>query len=182
MRVHETSATAYIALGSNLGHNDDGPAEQIARALLALHDLPKTHLVRQSGLYKSPPDGYTEQPDFINAVAELRTHLDPQALLHELLKIELHFGRQRLFRNAPRTLDLDLLLHGELCLHEPGLTLPHSRMHSRPFVLIPLLEIAPHLSIPGHGALRSLIHPHHRDRVHSIPPNTERRHVSAQSA
>jgi 2-amino-4-hydroxy-6-hydroxymethyldihydropteridine diphosphokinase len=182
MKVHEISVTAYIALGSNLGHNDDGPAEQITRALLALHDLPQTRLVRQSSLYKSPPDGYTEQPDFINAVAELRTHLGPQALLRELLKIELRFGRQRLFRNAPRTLDLDLLLHGEHCLHEPGLTLPHPRMHSRPFVLIPLLEIAPHLAIPGYGALRALIHPQHRDQVHSIHPNTERRDVSTQAA
>ncbi len=154
--------TAYIALGSNLGSNlgdssgRNGPAQQIEHALLELRNLPQTDLVCHSRLYQNPPAGYADQPDYVNAVAELRTQLTPGVLLLELLQLELRFGRRRLFRNAPRTLDLDLLLYDALTLHEPGLTLPHPRMHTRPFVLVPLLEIAPQIEIPGHGPIQNL--------------------------
>lgn len=166
-------STAYIALGSNLGSNlgeskgDNGPAQQIEQALLELRTLPQTDLIHHSSLYQSPPAGHADQPDYVNAVAEVRTRLSPTALLQELLQLEIRFGRRRLFRNAPRTLDLDLLLYGTQVLHEPGLTLPHPRMHTRPFVLVPLLEIAPHIEIPGHGAIQDL-HPAH-DRTQLWP-------------
>jgi len=162
--------TAYIALGSNLGDasGDDGPIQQIKRALLELHSLPKTQRVRHSSLYQSPPAGHADQPDYINAVAEIRTQLTPGELLQELLKLEIRFGRRRLFRNAPRTLDLDLLLYDALVLHEPGLTLPHPRMHTRPFVLVPLLEIAPTIEIPGHGPIRTLQPAHDQSQLRPV--------------
>lgn len=141
------SVQAYIALGSNL----DQPISQIRRAWVELAALPESQLKRQSSLYLSPPAGFSHQPNFINAVAELETELAPRTLLDALLEIEHAHGRHRSFRDAPRTLDLDLLLYGDLCSHEHGLTLPHPRMHERAFVLIPLLEIAPDIVIPGHG-------------------------------
>lgn len=138
---------AYIALGSNLAE----PEAQIKQALAALAQLPQTHLRAQSALYRSTPVGYAAQPDFINAVALVETGLNAHDLLQSLLGIERDFGRVRDFRNAPRTLDLDLLLYGDLMFHEVGLTLPHPRMHERAFVLLPLLEIAPDCTIPGKG-------------------------------
>ena len=162
--------TAYIALGSNLGDatGDDGPIQQVKRALRELRSLPRTQLVRHSSLYQSPPAGHADQPDYINAVAEVRTHLPPHDLLQALLQLEVRFGRRRLFRNAPRTLDLDLLLYDAQTLHDPGLTLPHPRMHTRPFVLVPLLEIAPQLEIPGQGPIRSLHCAHDRSELWPI--------------
>ena len=138
---------AFIALGSNLAE----PERQVTQAFAALAQLPQTRLLAQSSLYRSAPVGYTEQADFMNAVAQLETGLAPHDLLHSLLGIERTFGRVRDFRNAPRTLDLDLLLYGDLMFHEPGLTLPHPRMHERAFVLLPLVEIAPDCEIPGKG-------------------------------
>jgi len=138
---------AFIALGSNLAE----PEAQIKQAFAALARLPQTRLLAQSSLYRSAPVGYAEQPDFINAVALLETGLAAHDLLQSLLEIERACGRVRDFRNAPRTLDLDLLLYGDLMLHEAGLTLPHPRMHERAFVLLPLLEIAPDCVIPGKG-------------------------------
>lgn len=138
---------AFVALGANL----EDPASQVERAFPELARLPETRLVARSSLYLSKPVGYTDQPDFINAVAELETALTPRALLEALLAIEQRHGRRREFRNAPRTLDLDLLLYNGLIMHEPGLTLPHPRMHERGFVLLPLLEIAPDCRIPGIG-------------------------------
>ena len=138
---------AFIALGSNLAE----PERQVTQAFAALTQLPQTRLLAQSSLYRSAPVGYTEQADFINAVAQLETGLAPHDLLQSLLGIEHTFGRVRDFRNAPRTLDLDLLLYGDLMFHEPGLTLPHPRMHERAFVLLPLVEIAPDCDIPGKG-------------------------------
>jgi len=140
-------AVAFVALGANL----DGPVAQVAAALSELAALPQTRLVKCSSLYRCAPVGYREQPDFINAVAQLETALAPRALLDALLAIEHNHGRVRDFRNAPRTLDLDLLLYGDLQYHEPGLTLPHPCMHERAFVLVPLAEIAPAVRIPGHG-------------------------------
>jgi 2-amino-4-hydroxy-6-hydroxymethyldihydropteridine diphosphokinase len=93
----------------------------------------------------------SDLPDFVNAVAGLLTRLSPRALMTALLDIESHHGRDRAFKNAPRTLDLDLLLYDGLAMHEPGLTLPHPRMIERAFVLLPLAEIAPDALIPGHG-------------------------------
>lgn len=139
--------TATIGLGANL--ND--PAAQVEYALAELDRLPDTRLLARSSLYASAPVGYVDQPDFINAVAQVETGLAPRALLAALLDLEHRHGRARSFRNAPRTLDLDLLLYGNACFHEDGLTLPHPRMQERGFVLLPLLEIAPDTVIPGHG-------------------------------
>jgi 2-amino-4-hydroxy-6-hydroxymethyldihydropteridine diphosphokinase len=139
--------TATIGLGANL--ND--PAAQVGYALAELDRLPATRLIARSRLYASAPVGYVDQPDFINAVAQVETALAPRALLAALLDIEHRHGRERNFRNAPRTLDLDLLLYGSAHFHEEGLTLPHPRMTERGFVLLPLLEIAPDTMIPGRG-------------------------------
>jgi len=138
---------ATIGLGANL--ND--PAAQVEYALAELDRLPGTRLIARSSLYASAPVGYVDQPDFINAVAQVETDLAPRALLAALLGIEHRHGRERSFRNAPRTLDLDLLLYGDAHFHEESLTLPHPRMTERGFVLLPLLEIAPDTRIPGHG-------------------------------
>jgi 2-amino-4-hydroxy-6-hydroxymethyldihydropteridine diphosphokinase len=138
---------ATIGLGANL--ND--PASQVEYALGELDRLPDTRLVAHSSLYASAPVGYVDQPDFVNAVAQVETALSPRTLLAALLDIEHRHGRERSFRNAPRTLDLDLLLYGSARFHEEGLTLPHPRMHERAFVLRPLIEIAPEATIPGRG-------------------------------
>jgi 2-amino-4-hydroxy-6-hydroxymethyldihydropteridine diphosphokinase len=139
--------TAFIALGSNLGD----PESKVRQGIAALAELPQAQLVAASSLYRSAPLGHAGQPDFVNAVAQLSTGLAPQALLAALLAIEQRFGRERSFRNAPRTLDLDLLLYDAQSIAEPGLALPHPRMHERAFVLAPLLEIAPACVIPGVG-------------------------------
>jgi 2-amino-4-hydroxy-6-hydroxymethyldihydropteridine diphosphokinase len=139
---------AFIGLGSNLQE----PQEQVARALQALAGLPNIRLLARSSLYRSAPVGYLEQPDFINAVAQIETGLAPRELLDALLELERECGRTREFLNAPRTLDLDILLYGDLQHHEHGLTVPHPQMHRRAFVLQPLLEIAPDCKIPGIGA------------------------------
>ncbi|MDP2431433.1 MAG: 2-amino-4-hydroxy-6-hydroxymethyldihydropteridine diphosphokinase [Pseudomonadota bacterium] len=148
-----TDIQAYVALGANLGD----PATQIERALDELARLPDTRLVTRSGLYLSKAQGYEAQPDFVNAVALLATRLAPRALLEALLDIEARHGRSRDFKNAPRTLDLDLLLYDGLVLHEPGLTLPHPRMSERAFVLQPMSEIAPDQLIPGKGNIANCL-------------------------
>jgi len=145
--------TAFIALGANL----EGPLTQIRNAFAELGELPKTRLIARSSLYRSAPVGNVNQPDFINAVAKLETTLPPRELLAALLEIERRHGRLREFPNAPRTLDLDLLLYGDLIHHEHGLTLPHPRMHQRAFVLSPLLEVAPDCVIPGIGLVDDLL-------------------------
>ena len=144
---------AYVGLGSNL----EDPASQINAGYAALTALPATELVARSALYRSAAVGYSDQPDFINAVAKVETALGARELLDALLAIELNRGRVRDFPNAPRTLDLDLLLYGELKLHAPGLTIPHPRMHERAFVLVPLAEIAPQCVIPGRGKVAELL-------------------------
>ena len=145
--------TAFIALGSNL----EVPLTQIRNAFAELGALPKTKLIARSSLYRSAPVGNINQPYFINAVAKLETRLAPRALLTALLEIEQRHGRRREFPNAPRTLDLDLLLYGDLIHHEHGLTLPHPRMHQRAFVLSPLHEIAPDSVIPGIGSVAEVL-------------------------
>src|SRR3990167_328271 len=139
--------TAFIGLGSNL----EDPRSQLQRAFAELDGLADTRLTARSSLYRSTPLGYPGQPEFVNAVAKIATKLAPQALLQALLQIEREHGRERTFRNAPRTLDLDVLLYDDVQLHEHGLTLPHPQMHLRAFVLQPLLEIAPDIGIPGVG-------------------------------
>ena len=139
---------AVIGLGSNLAE----PEYQLRAAFDELARLPHTRLIACSSLYRSAPVGYADQPDFINAVALLETTLAPLSLLHALFDLEHRHGRERTFRNAPRILDLDLLLYDGLICHEDGLTLPHPRMHERAFVLHPLLEVAPDCMIPGRGA------------------------------
>jgi 2-amino-4-hydroxy-6-hydroxymethyldihydropteridine diphosphokinase len=138
---------AFIGLGSNLAD----PVAQVSHALEALGHLPQTRVIRHSALYRSAPVGYLDQPDFINAVAQVETELAPRALLDALLALEQDNGRTREFSNAPRTLDLDVLLYDDLQHHEHGLTVPHPQMHLRAFVLQPLLEIAPDCLIPGVG-------------------------------
>jgi len=132
--------TAYVALGANLG---DAPAA-LRQALNDLGTLPHTRLVRASSLYRSAPVD-SSGPDYVNAVAELSTALGPYDLLAGLQQLEQAAGRERPWRNAPRTLDLDILLYGELRLDDPALTVPHPRMLERAFVLLPLAEIAPRL-------------------------------------
>jgi len=148
------TSRAYVALGSNLGH----PRRRLARALRALALLPRTRLVAASGNYLSAPLGAAEpQPDYVNAVAMLRTALAPSALLRQLFAVERRHGRRRPpggRRNAPRVLDLDLLLYGRRRVSQSRLVLPHPRMHERAFVVRPLLDIAPAVTIPGRGAAR----------------------------
>jgi 2-amino-4-hydroxy-6-hydroxymethyldihydropteridine diphosphokinase len=141
---------AFIGLGSNLGDSES----TVRRGIAALAGFPLTELAAASSLYRSAPLGHAGQPDFINAVAEVTTGLSPQSLLAALLATELRHGRERSFRNAPRTLDLDLLLYDAETIAAPGLQLPHPRMHERAFVLAPLLELAPDCAIPGLGAAR----------------------------
>lgn len=145
---------AFIGIGSNL----DAPIEQVNRALGELDAVPASRLVGQSSLYTSPPMGPPEQPNYINAVAQLRTELEPQALLDELLAIEGAHGRVRGTEHwGPRTLDLDLLLYGDRRIDSERLTVPHPRLHEREFVLYPLQELAGNLYIPGRGRLHALI-------------------------
>ena len=148
-----TLDVAYIALGSNLQQ----PRRQLQTAFAALARLPDTQLIAQSSLYRSAPVGYMNQPDFVNAVAAIRTALTPRALLDALLAIEREHGRVREFANAPRTLDLDIVLYGERVIREPGLTVPHPRMHERAFVLVPLAQIAPGVQVPGSGRVCDLL-------------------------
>jgi len=146
-------AEAFVGLGANL----ENPVLQVRQALSELDDIEHTTVVAASSLYRSAPVGYARQPHFINAVAKLRTGLSAHALLDALHVIENRHGRVRSIRDAPRTLDLDLLLYGALVAHEEHMTLPHPRMHERAFVLLPLAEIAPDVPVPGHAPLSRLL-------------------------
>lgn len=139
---------AFVGVGANLGD----AVSTVRAALQALDALPDTLRVASSSLYRSAPVE-AAGPDFINAVAELQTTLPPLELLHRLQAIEHAFGRVRSVRNAPRTLDLDLLSCGDLVLHSDELTLPHPRAHLRAFVLLPLAEIDPMLSLAARGPI-----------------------------
>ncbi len=143
---------AYIGLGANLGD----PLSALADAMRALDALPGTRLTARSSPYRTAPLDATG-PDFINAVVRLSTELEPAALLAALHSIEASAGRERSFRNAPRTLDLDLLLYDKLRLDSTALTVPHPRMHLRAFVLAPLAEIEPDLNLEPHGPVRFLL-------------------------
>ncbi len=129
---------AFVAIGANLGD----AAATVRAALRDLAALPATRLERGSGLYRSASMG-ADGPDYVNAVAELSTGLEPHVLLAALQRLEAAAGRTRSYPNAPRTLDLDVLLYGDQRIDSPSLTVPHPRMHERAFVLLPLAEIAP---------------------------------------
>jgi 2-amino-4-hydroxy-6-hydroxymethyldihydropteridine diphosphokinase len=143
---------AYIGLGANLGDT----RQTLGSAMRALASLPQSACRATSSLYRSAPVD-AEGPDFLNAVVLLETTLTPGSLLDCLQQIERDHGRARSYRHAPRTLDLDLLLHGVERLILPGLTLPHPRLHERAFVLYPLSQIAPNLLVPGLGHVRDLL-------------------------
>lgn len=140
--------SAFVGLGANL----ETPQSQLRRAFDELALLPDTRVAARSSLWRSAPLGYAEQPDFVNAVARIETGLTADALLSHLQRIETEHGRSRSFANAPRTLDLDLLLFGNETRAGASLDLPHPRMHERAFVLLPLVEIAADAAIPGHGS------------------------------
>lgn len=136
--------TAYVGLGANLGGDPAQLRATLVSAWRALAALPDSEVRATSSLWRSAPVD-AAGPDYLNAVVALHTGLAPLALLHALQAVESAHGRERPYRNAPRTLDLDLLLHGEAAMHSAELTLPHPRMHQRAFVLRPLLEVAPGL-------------------------------------
>lgn len=160
---------AFIALGSNL----DNPEKQVEYAITALSELDKTRLIKRSSLYRTVPvDCIASAPDFINAVAEVETELSPEALLDAIHAIENTAGRERPFINAPRVLDCDLLLYEDQVMSTDKLILPHPRMHMRGFVLLPLFEIAPHISIPNRGRIASLITPELSAGIEKLPSLT----------
>ena len=142
---------AYVGIGSNLAD----PRAQVLDAFAELDRLPHTRVVKKSSLYRTAALGHAAQPDFVNAVAQLETGLPAERLLAELQDIETRHGRTRSFPNAPRTLDLDLLLYGDVALSLPALTIPHPRMHERAFVLKPLLEISPGLQARYQASLEA---------------------------
>jgi len=144
---------AYVSLGSNLG---DARAH-VLRAFEELARLPDTRLEARSALYRSAPVDAPGQSDYVNAAAGVDTGLSAAQLLAALQEIEQRHGRERPHANAPRTLDLDLLLYDEAALTSAMLTLPHPRMHQRAFVLAPLLELDPRLEVPGRGSVRELL-------------------------
>jgi 2-amino-4-hydroxy-6-hydroxymethyldihydropteridine diphosphokinase len=149
---------AYIGLGSNL----QMPTRQVKAAIDLVGDVPKTQVVTVSPLYRSAPFGGVEQPDFVNAVAALLTQLSPSELLAELKNIEMRQGRERNDKRwGPRVIDLDLLIYASAVIERPDVTVPHPGVGERNFVLLPLLDIAPDLVVPGLG------------RVAAIPVNDE---------
>ncbi|GLO61815.1 2-amino-4-hydroxy-6-hydroxymethyldihydropteridine diphosphokinase [Vibrio sp. MACH09] len=144
----------YIAIGSNLSD----PVAQANNAIVALQSLPESKLIQVSSLYSSTPMGPKEQPDYINAVAEIDTDLSPLKLLEQTQNIEQRHGRVRKEQRwGPRTLDLDILLFGDQTIETERLTVPHYGMKEREFVLYPLAEIAPELTLPDGTKLQQLI-------------------------
>lgn len=150
-------SNVFVALGSNL----DDPVLHVQRALREIDELPETALMKISSLYETAPEGLEDQPPFVNAVAQVATTLSPDDVLARLHAIEAQHGRLRNsdneVRNGPRTLDLDILIFDELQLSARGLTIPHPRMHERAFVLVPLVEIAPDVVVPGRGIAKQLL-------------------------
>ncbi len=140
-----TYRNVYIGLGSNLGER----GAHLREALTQLGQVVQVDAI--SSIYQSDPVGYVDQPRFWNLVVRVTTTLPPEELLQQLIGIEQRMGRERSFRNAPRIIDLDILLYGDVVLDVPGLSLPHPRMTERAFVLRPLLELAPELRDPATG-------------------------------
>jgi 2-amino-4-hydroxy-6-hydroxymethyldihydropteridine diphosphokinase len=147
--------TAYVALGSNLGDRE----RTLLAAVDALGAEEGIRVLAVSRLIDTEPVGYLDQPRFLNGVVALDTDLPPRELLDRLLALERGFGRERtgVPVQGPRTLDLDLLLYGAAEIDEPGLRVPHPRLHERAFVLAPLAELAPGLEVPGHGRVEALL-------------------------
>jgi 2-amino-4-hydroxy-6-hydroxymethyldihydropteridine diphosphokinase len=145
---------AFVGLGANLGDRE----RTLHAAVDDLAAEEGVEVVAVSTLRETEPVGVGEQPQYLNGVAELETTLPPRRLLERLLEVEQRFGRVRIpGEHGPRTLDLDLLLYGAEAIDEPGLTVPHPRMHERGFVLEPLAELAPGLAVPGRGDVESLL-------------------------
>jgi 2-amino-4-hydroxy-6-hydroxymethyldihydropteridine diphosphokinase len=145
---------AYVGLGSNLGDRE----QTLRRALDLLAAAPRLEVVAVSTLRETEPVGYVEQPPFLNGAAVVETELPPSELLDRLLEIERELGRTRAGpRFGPRTVDLDLLVYGDRVLEEPGLTVPHPRLHERAFALEPLAELDPGLVVPGRGPVQALL-------------------------
>jgi 2-amino-4-hydroxy-6-hydroxymethyldihydropteridine diphosphokinase len=145
---------AYIGLGANLGDR----RAMLRTALEQLTAEPDIEVVATSSFHDTEPVGYTDQPRFLNAVAAVETGLPPRELLERLLGVERRLGRTREGpRFGPRTIDLDLLLYGDEVIDEPGLEVPHPRLHERLFALEPLHELDPGLALPGRGSLESII-------------------------
>ena len=146
---------AYVGVGANLGERE----ATILGAIDLLAVQPGVDVVGVSALRETEPWGPVEQPSYLNGAVALETDLAPRDLLDVLLDVEQSFGRDRAMevRWGPRTLDLDLLLHGDLVLDEPGLALPHPRLHERRFVLEPLADLDPALVVPGHGTVAELL-------------------------
>lgn len=145
---------AFVGLGANLGDREHA----LRAAVDALAGEDGIDVVAVSTLRETEPVGVGEQPDFLNGAVALETTLSARELLGRLLAVEQRFGRVRVAgEHSPRTLDLDLLLYGDEEIDEPGLTVPHPRLHERRFVLEPLAELAPGLVVPGHGAVESVL-------------------------
>lgn len=157
---HSSRITAFIALGGNL----DDPAAQVRHGIDELAALPHTRLQRASALYRSTPVGYRDQPDFINAVAQVATQLVPRELLEALLAIEHRHGRVRGVPNGPRTLDLDLLLYGDLVAQQGTVRVPRDDIDRYPFVLRPLADIAGEMRHPVTGRTFRQMWTEHRNR------------------
>jgi 2-amino-4-hydroxy-6-hydroxymethyldihydropteridine diphosphokinase len=156
--------TVYIGLGSNLAD----PQQQLHSALHAIAAVRATRVVRHSRFYRTEPWGKSDQPEFINAVAEIETGLSARDLLDALLSIEQRAGRQRdKERWGPRILDIDILLYGQEIIDETSLHVPHPHMHDRAFVIVPLADIAPNLQIPGMGRIGDMLE--HVDKSTCIP-------------
>lgn len=137
LSVPNTNTQAYIALGSNLGDRE----ELLKQAVEHLEQQSGVQIVKVSGIYETDPVGYTDQPAFLNMAVSVKTSLSPFELLHVLFDVEQHLGRVRDIRWGPRTIDLDLLLYGDVTMDEEELTLPHPRMMERAFVLVPLRDV-----------------------------------------
>ena len=146
---------SFVGLGANLGNRE----QQIQRALALLAAEDGVEVVAASSLRETDPVGYEDQPRFLNGAAELRTSLSARELLERLLSVERRLGRVRGDgpRFGPRTIDLDLLLYGDQVVNEPGLVVPHPRLHERRFALEPLAELDPALEIPGRGPVQALL-------------------------
>lgn len=158
MSKHEKSpALAFIGLGGNIGD----PLGILRSAVHRLMTVPRSRFLGASRFYRTPAWGQRDQADFVNAVVAIETALPPRPLLDELLAIEREFGRQRAAdgsgRWGPRTLDLDILLYGDVRMHSEGLTLPHPHLHERAFALVPLLELVDDVEIPGQGGARAAL-------------------------
>jgi 2-amino-4-hydroxy-6-hydroxymethyldihydropteridine diphosphokinase len=149
----ETRMRAFVGLGSNLGDREATLEEAIA--LLRAH--PEIEVAAVSALHETEPWGPVEQPRYLNGAVAIDTRLQPRELLGVLLDVERRLGRVRVERFGPRTIDLDLLLYGDVAVAEPGLEVPHPRLHERAFALEPLHELDPQLVVPGHGPVTRLL-------------------------